>query len=66
MACRDQKHPYACWGYDVTLDDVACFIDISVVGRLITEDDILYEDGKELLLTKLGFTEAESQCEVTI
>jgi len=29
----------------VTLDDVACLIDIPIVGRLIVEVDIEYKDG---------------------
>jgi len=49
----------------VTLDDVAYLLDIPIVGRLIVEEDIDYEVGTKLLLTKLGFTDAEAQSEVT-
>lgn len=50
----------------VTLDDVVCLLYIPIVGRLIVEDDIEYEDGIVLLQlqTELGFTEAEAQTKV--
>ena len=49
----------------VTLDDVACLLDILIIGRLIAETNIEYEDGIHLLQTKLGFAEEEAQKEVT-
>jgi len=49
----------------VTLDDVACLLDIPIIGRLVAEADIEYEDGIQLLQNELGFTEDEDQKEVT-
>ena len=49
----------------VTLDDVVCLLDILILGRLIAEEDIHYEDGMELLQIDLGFTKAKSLSEVT-
>lgn len=44
----------------VTLDGVACLLDISIIWRLIVEVDIEYEDGIQLLQIELGFTEEEA------
>jgi len=40
----------------VTLDDVACLLDIPIVGRLIEADDLDHDQGVELLKNHLLFT----------
>jgi len=40
----------------VTLDDVACLLDIPVAGRLIQEDELSHDRGVELLENELLFT----------
>jgi len=41
----------------VTLDDVACFLDIPIAGKFIQEGDLSHERGRELLVNELCFTE---------
>jgi len=48
----------------VTLDDVACLLDIPVTGRLIEEEELDHDQGKKLLQDELCFTEAEARAEV--
>jgi hypothetical protein len=48
----------------ITLDDVACLLDIPIIGRLVVEADIEYENGIQLLQTELSFTVEEAQKEV--
>jgi len=48
----------------ITLDDVACLLDIPITGRLIEEEELSHDQGIELLQEELGFTEAEAKAEV--
>jgi len=40
----------------VTLDDVACLLDIPIAGRLIEKDDLSHDRGVELMENELLFT----------
>jgi len=40
----------------VTLDNVACLLDIPIAGRLIQEDELSHEQGIELMENELLFT----------
>jgi hypothetical protein len=48
----------------VTLDDVACLLDISINERLIEEEEISHDQGIELLQEELCFIEVEATIEV--
>ncbi|RHN49885.1 putative protein-serine/threonine phosphatase [Medicago truncatula] len=49
----------------VTLDDVACLLDIPIVGRLIEEDDLDHCVGVELLENQLLFTVEDAMEQVS-
>jgi hypothetical protein len=44
----------------VTLDDVACLLDIPIAGRLIKEDDLSHDQGVELMVNELLFPMQEA------
>jgi len=44
----------------VTLDDVACLLDIPIAGRLIEEDDLSHDRGVELMENELLFPVEEA------
>jgi len=48
----------------VTLDDVACFLHISITDRLIQEEDLSHERGIQLMQEELCFTEEDVMDEV--
>jgi len=48
----------------VTLDDVACLLDIPITVRLIEEEELDHDKDIELLQEELYFTEAEAWAEV--
>jgi len=50
---------------NITLDDVACLVHISVDGRLIQEDDLDHDHGVDLLVTHLLFLVEEAAEQVT-
>jgi hypothetical protein len=60
MACGDTQLSSAVGEMIVTLDDVACLLDIPVVRRLIAEEDLDYEEGTLLLQSELGLMAAEA------
>jgi len=43
MACGDHQLSYARSGDDLILDDMTCLLDISIIGRLMGEEDVRYE-----------------------
>jgi len=49
----------------VSLDDVACLLDIPITRSLIEENELSYEHGLFMLENELGFTADEAMKEVT-